>query len=483
MDRLSISQAAELLKSKQLSSEELTSQMLEKIRLNNQKIGAYLEVFEEDALAQAKKVDELRVNNPEQLPPYSGIPLAIKDNMNIFGKQMNCASRILKGYKAAYDATVVSRIKEQQMVILGRLNMDEFAMGSSTETSALQKTVNPWNVDAVPGGSSGGSAAAVAAELAMATLGSDTGGSIRQPASFCGVVGFKPTYGRVSRYGLGAFASSLDQIGPLTGNLDDAAIIYDIIKGFDPLDSTSMKLVESSSYQLLQQDFDLKGKKFAVPEKVLDKGVEPGVKKVIEEIVRKITDSGGVVEEVKFETFDYALAVYYLIATAEASANLSRYDGVRYGYRADAEDVFNLFEKTRAEGFGDEVKRRIMLGTYVLSSGYYDAYYIKAQKVRTLIRNDYQRIFKDYDAVLSPTSPTVAFKFGEKTDDPLTMYLSDIMTIPVNLAGLPGISIPVGLSEGLPVGLQLTADVLQDNKLLQLAKGIEQLAAFEPLKI
>jgi len=483
LNNLTLNEVAQKLNKKEISSKELTENILNKIAETDSQIGGYLEVFKEDALKKAMQVDELRAKGGDSLSYYAGIPIAIKDNMNILGKQMTCASKILKGYVAPYNATVIEKLNAHNLVLLGRLNMDEFAMGSSTENSAFQKTRNPWDVERVPGGSSGGSAAAVASNQAFAALGSDTGGSIRQPASFCGVVGFKPTYGMVSRYGLAAFASSLDQIGPLSKDVKDAAIIFDMIKGFDRKDSTSVEFDKASYANALGSE-NLKGKKFAIPEGVLENGVEQGVKESFQNIVKKLEEAGAIVESVKFPSFEYALSVYYLVATAEASANLSRFDGVRYGFRADAsENVFEMYGKTRSEGFGDEVKRRIMLGTYVLSSGYYDAYYIKAQKVRTLIKNDYDVILKDYDAVISPTSPTTAFKFGEKMDDPLTMYLSDIMTIPVNLAGLPSISIPIGLSDGLPVGFQITANSFEDRKLLDIATNIEQLAEFKRRKV
>jgi len=482
LNNLTLHEAAEKLNNKEISSKELTESVLNKIKSTDNQIGAYLEVFAEDALQSAMLVDEQRAKNSESLSYYAGVPIAIKDNMNILGKEMNCASRILKGYHAPYDATVIQKLKAHDVILLGRVNMDEFAMGSSTENSALQKTANPWDIERVPGGSSGGSAAAVASNQALAALGSDTGGSIRQPASFCGVVGYKPTYGRVSRYGLAAFASSLDQIGPLAKDVKDAAIIFDLINGFDRKDSTSVKFNNETYADSLENE-ELKGKNFALPEGILDKGVDHAVKEQFQAIVNKLESVGAIVEEVKFPSFEYALSVYYLVATAEASANLSRFDGVRYGFRADSgENVFDMYGKTRSQGFGDEVKRRIMLGAYVLSSGYYDAYYIKAQKVRTLIKNDYEKIFKEYDAVISPTSPTTAFKFGEKTADPLTMYLSDIMTIPVNLAGLPSISIPGGLVNGLPVGFQITTNSFEDKKLLNIAYKIEQLVEFKRRK-
>jgi len=410
--------------------------------------------------------------------PLLGLPIAIKDNMNLLGTETTCASKILKGYVSSYTATAVQRLIDAGAVIVGKTNMDEFAMGSSTENSAFQKTTNPWDTTRVPGGSSGGSAAAVAADECLAALGSDTGGSIRQPASFCGIVGMKPTYGLVSRYGLVAFASSLDQIGPMTKTVADSALLLSVIAGADQQhDSTSIVKPIDFAANIGQP---VKGLKIAVIKELMAEGIDADVRAVLQETIAKIKSLGVIVEEIEMPSFKHALATYYLVATSEASANLARFDGVRYGYRTpESKNLSEMISKTRAEGFGAEVKRRIMLGTYALSSGYYDAFYLKAQKVRTLIARDYARAFKDYAAVICPTAPSVSFKFGDKVNDPLSMYLSDIATIPVNLAGVPGLSLPCGMAQGLPVGLQIVTEQFNEKVMFQLAAAFEQAFGFK----
>lgn len=487
MHKLTIAQAKEKLQKKEISALELTNSVFHQIEKKEPKINAYISLLKETALKQAEAADK-KISNGEDLP-LLGIPIAIKDNMNLVGTETTCASKILKGYISPYTATAVEKLIAAGAVIVGKTNLDEFAMGSSTENSAIKKTANPWDTACVPGGSSGGSAAAVAADECLGALGSDTGGSIRQPASFCGIVGLKPTYGLVSRYGLVAFASSLDQIGPMTKTVEDSALLLKVISGFDKQDSTSINLNGIGKQAFLEDIFknlkkDIKGMRIGIIKELKGEGIDADINKVINEAVEKIKSLGAIVEEVEMPSFKHALAVYYLVATSEASANLARFDGVRFGYRnKEAKDIISMFSKTRAEGFGPEVKRRIMLGTYALSSGYYDAYYLKAQKVRTIIKQDYQNAFKKYDAVISPTSPSVAFKFGDKVNDPLSMYLSDIATIPLNLAGYAGISIPCGLSKGLPVGLQIVTDFLQEPKLLQLAYNFEKVFNFQRISL
>ena len=473
--RLTIVDALKKLQASELTSVELTKSVLERIQATNQALGSYLTVFAERALAAAQEADAKRAAG--ETLPLLGIPIAIKDNMHITGEATTCASKILEGFKAPFTSTAVERLQQAGVVLLGKTNLDEFAMGSSTENSALQQTVNPWSAERVPGGSSGGSAVAVAADQCLGALGSDTGGSIRQPAAFCGVVGLKPTYGRVSRYGLVAFASSLDQIGPFAKNVADAALLLQVLSGHDPQDSTSSKQAVPDYGALLDQG--LKGKRLAVVKELLGGGIQPEVVASVKASLKQAEAAGAIVEEVELPEFTHAIAVYYLVATSEASSNLSRFDGVRFGLRsAEPENLDELFIQSRTAGFGPEVKRRIMLGTYALSAGYYDAYYLKAQKVRTLIKNAYEKIFASYDAVISPTAPTTAFKFGAKSKEPLSMYLSDIATIPVNLAGLPAISIPSGLADNLPVGLQIVAKPFAEPELLQIAAGFEQLINF-----
>lgn len=438
------------------------------------KVKAYLTQCKDAALAQAAELDE-KLKGWRRTAPMMAMPLAVKDNICTQGVRTTCASRILEQFTPPYDATVVGKLREQGYILVGKTNLDEFAMGSSTENSAFGASRNPWNVQTVPGGSSGGSAAAVAADECAAALGSDTGGSIRQPAAFCGVVGLKPTYGRVSRYGLVAFASSLDQIGPITKDVTDAALLLGVIAGYDPRDSTSANVPVPDYLKALKRK-DLKRVKVGVPVEYFGEGLDPEVEQAVRTAIEGLRELGADVREVSLPRTDAAVATYYVIATAEASSNLARYDGVKYGTRAkESRDLLEMYVKTRAEGFGAEVKRRIMLGTYVLSAGYYDAYYGKAQAVRTLIREDFQSAFEDVDVLVTPVTPTPAFKFGEKVQDPLQMYLSDIYTISVNLAGLPAIALPCGFSKaGLPIGMQLIGRAFEEDLLLRAAHAYEQ---------
>jgi aspartyl-tRNA(Asn)/glutamyl-tRNA(Gln) amidotransferase subunit A len=461
-----------LLIKKEISAEELNKAVFDRIESVEDKIGAFITRTRENAIERAQEVD-LQIRSGEKISPLAGIPVAIKDNMCTEGILTTAGSRILSNFIPPYSATVVKRFDAAGTVMVGKTNLDEFAMGSSTENSAFFVTRNPWDTSRVPGGSSGGSAAAVAAGEAVCALGSDTGGSIRQPASFCGVVGLKPTYGAVSRYGLIAYASSLDQIGPLARDVTDCALMMNVLCGHDHLDSTSAQHKEQDYTGFLKND--VRGMKLGVPEEYMAEGINPEVRGIIIKAMEKLESLGAVVEYTTLPHTEYALPTYYMIAPAEASSNLARYDGVRYGLRAeDAEDVIDMFMKTRSKGFGNEVKRRIMLGTYALSAGYYDAYYLKALKVRTLIKEDFDRAFEEYDLLLSPVSPTTAFRIGEKTDDPLQMYLSDICTISLNLAGIPGISIPCGFAGGLPVGLQLMGKHFDEGTLLRAAYTFEQ---------
>ncbi len=471
LPELTVHQALEALRRGDFSSVQLTQAYLDRIERLEPTVQAYLTVTPDRALADAKRADQRRSRGQEA--PLLGVPIALKDIFCTTDIETTCASRILKGFVPPYDATVAARLSDAGAVLLGKTNMDEFAMGSSTENSAFKLTHNPWDVTRVPGGSSGGSAASVTAGMAAASLGTDTGGSIRQPAALCGVVGMKPTYGRVSRYGVVAFASSLDQVGPFARDVPDVALMLEVIAGHDPCDSTSLRdPVPAYSTQL---DSDLKNLRVGVPDEYFVAGMEPGVEHSVRQAVDTLGELGARVEMVSLPHTEHALAVYYLIAPAEASANLARYDSVKYGYRAPEPDsVLDSYLNTRGEGFGPEVKRRIMLGTYALSSGYYDAYYLKAQKVRTLIKEDFDRAFERFDILVAPTSPTVAFPLGAKTADPLTMYLSDVCTLPVNLAGLPGLSIPCGLSAGLPVGLQMIGPALGEDTLLRAAAAYER---------
>lgn len=461
------------LDSGETTSRELALSHLQRINEVEKHTNAFLTVLDEnDVIAQAEVADNLIQNG--NAAPLTGIPFLIKDNISTRGIQTTAASRILEGYVPPFDATVVSRLKDAGAILLGKGNLDEFAMGSSNENSAFGSVINPWGDNRVPGGSSGGAASAVAAGEATIALGSDTGGSIRQPASLCGVVGFKPTYGTVSRYGLIAFGSSLDQIGPIARSVADCADTANAISGLDPLDSTSLDLELDFTEYL---DRDIKGMKIGVPREYIVDGIEPGVRDAFEKSLSVLEDLGANVEETSLPLTDHALAVYYIIAPSEASANLSRFDGIKYGMSVDGEpNARESIEATRGDGFGAEVKRRILIGTYALSAGYYDAYYKKAQQVRTLIRREFHDAFQKFDALATPTSPSVAFEIGEKTQDPFQMYLSDVCTIPINIAGLPGISVPCGLSEGLPVGLQILAPQLGDRTALQIAHAYEQTA-------
>lgn len=457
----------------ELQVTDLVDASFRRIREVDPKVKAFLLLDEEGARTAAAQLDaRLQArDNPRGL--LFGLPAGIKDNIVTEGVRTTCASRFLGNYDPIYDATVMRKLKDADAVPVGKLNMDEFAMGGSNENSAFHPTHNPWSLDRVPGGSSGGSAAAVAAGEVYFALGSDTGGSIRQPAAYCGVVGLKPTYGLVSRFGLVAFASSLDQIGPLTKNVEDAAYVLQSIAGYDPQDSTSAN-VDIPDY-LSALTGEVKGLRIAVPREYLGAGVAPQVKERVIAALKVLGSLGAVWEEVSMPHTEYAVATYYLLASSEASSNLARFDGVRYGVRTDnAENLLDLYVQSRSEGFGPEVKRRIMLGTYALSSGYYDAYYLKAQKVRTLIKKDFDNVFERYDVVIGPTAPTPAFKLSEQTSDPLTMYLNDILTIPVNLAGLPAISIPCGLADGLPVGLQIIGKALDESTVLRVAHAFEQ---------
>jgi aspartyl-tRNA(Asn)/glutamyl-tRNA(Gln) amidotransferase subunit A len=459
----------ELLTGGEVSSSELTRAYLDRIAAVDGAVQAYLAVDEAGAMAAAAAVD---AKPRDQRLPWEGVPIGLKDIFCVKGMETTCASRILRGYIPPYDATIIAKLRAAGLVFLGKLNMDEFAMGSSTENSAFQTTRNPWDLDRVPGGSSGGSAACVAASEAPWALGTDTGGSIRQPASLCGVVGLKPTYGAVSRYGLIAFASSLDQIGPLTRDVKDAAALLDLIAGRDPRDCTSIGLTEPAG---TPGRTSLEGLRFGVIKEFIGDACEPGVREVFDSAVDAIGALGGVCEEVSLPSVERGIAAYYIIAPSEASSNLARFDGVRYGHRtARSEDLYEMYVRTRSEGFGAEVKRRIMIGTYALSAGYYDAYYAQAQRTRTLIIQDFDRAFGRFDFLVSPTSPTVAFKIGERMADPLAMYLSDLCTIPVNLAALPGISIPAGFSAGLPVGLQIIGPHFSERGLLGAAYAVEQ---------
>jgi aspartyl-tRNA(Asn)/glutamyl-tRNA(Gln) amidotransferase subunit A len=477
LNYLTAHQLNERLKKKEISSAEITESVYSRIEAVEDKLNSYIRLEKESALKKATEVDKL-VSGGGNISDFSGIPLAVKDNICTRGVKTTCASKILENYVPIYNATVIEKLQEQDYILIGKANMDEFAMGSSNENSHFGPVRNPWDTSRVPGGSSGGPAACVAAGEAICSIGSDTGGSIRQPASLCGVVGFKPTYGMVSRYGLVAFASSLDQIGPITRDVEDCASLLNAICGHDRNDSTSISGEVKDYKKCLKQD--IKGLKVGVPRELMVEGIDREVKEAVEAALKMIEDAGGSVEETSLPSLEHALSVYYIIAPSEASSNLSRFDGVRYGYRnMEQKTLRAMYRKSRAEGFGNEVKRRIMIGTYCLSAGYYDAYYEKAQKVRTLIINDFKKAFKKYDVLVSPTSPTTAFKIGEKIEDPLTMYLSDICTIPANLAGLPAVSIPAGLSgDGLPIGLQIIGDVLREDNVLRAARSLEEAIGF-----
>lgn len=471
LHRLTIHEARERLAAGDVTAVALTEAVLDRIRATDGEVKAYLVLTPERALQQAQAADEQRAEGEER--PLLGIPLAVKDVLCTEGIPTTAGSRILEGFVPPYDATVVRRLKEAGAVITGKTNTDEFAMGSSTENSAYFTTRNPWDLERVPGGSSGGSAAAVAADACLAALGSDTGGSVRQPAGLCGVVGLKPSYGRVSRYGLIAFASSLDQIGVLTKDVRDAAIMLGAIAGHDPCDGTAMDLPVPDYEAALTGDVE--GLRVGVPQEYFIEGIQPEVEAAVRAAVDKLAGLGAEVEEVSLPHTDYALPVYYLIAPAEASANLARYDGVRYGLREERESLEGMYRATRGQGFGSEVKRRIMLGAYALSAGYYDAYYLKAQKVRTLIKGDFDAAFEEVDVIIGPTSPTTAFRIGEKVDDPLQMYLSDVFTLSMNLAGICGLSLPCGFDEeGLPIGMQVMGPAFGEGEVLRVAHAYEQ---------
>ena len=468
---LTIHQARALLDAGEISAVELTQAVLDRILSVDNAVKAYLTLTPETALEQARVADAARGRG--QAPPLQGIPIAVKDILCTAGIPTTCGSRILEDFVPPYDATVVARLKAAGAVILGKTNTDEFAMGSSTENSAFFPTHNPWDLERVPGGSSGGSAAAVAAGECLGALGTDTGGSVRQPAALCGIVGLKPTYGRVSRYGLIAFASSLDQVGVLTRDVTDAAILLNVIAGHDPLDSTSLDAPVPDYTAALTGD--IRGMRVGVPREYFIPGMQPEVEAAVRAALEKLADLGAEIVEVSLPHTDYALPVYYLIAPAEASSNLARYDGVRYGLRIVGNSLEDTYKQTRGQGFGPEVKRRIMLGTYALSAGYYDAYYLKAQKVRTLIKGDFDRAFQQVDVIVTPTSPTTAFRIGERTDDPIQMYLSDIFTLSVNLAGICGINVPCGFdAQGLPIGLQIIGPALGETTILRVAYAYEQ---------
>ena len=467
----SISELHSLLHKKELSVSELVQSSFDRINTVDDKVKAFMTLNEEGAMQAAKALDG-KLGTEEARGLLFGLPVGVKDNIVTKGLRTTASSQLLGNFEPLHNATVVERLNAAETITVGKLNMDEFAMGSSNENSGFYSTRNPWNTDYVPGGSSGGSAASVAAGEVFFSLGSDTGGSIRQPAAFCGVVGLKPTYGLVSRFGLIAFASSLDQIGPITNTVEDNAYLLQSIAGHDKMDSTSAN-VDVPDY-LSSLTGDVKGLRIAVPKEYLAEGVDEDVKNNVLQALKKLEELGASWEEVSLPHSKYAVATYYLLSSSEASANLARFDGVRYGVRAEAENLLDLYKKTRSEGFGDEVKRRIMLGTFALSSGYYDAYYKKAQKVRTLIKNDFEKVFEDYDVIIGPTTPTPAFKVGEKIDNPLTMYANDILTIPVNLAGVPAISVPCGLSNGLPVGLQIIGKHFDERTVYRVAHAFEQ---------
>ncbi|MDT0161098.1 MULTISPECIES: Asp-tRNA(Asn)/Glu-tRNA(Gln) amidotransferase subunit GatA [Bacillus] len=475
-----VSELHELLHKKEISVSDLVEQSFNRIGEVDSQVGAFLTLNEEEARRQAKRLDE-KLGTEESKGLLFGMPIGIKDNIVTKGLRTTSASKILEDFDPIYNATVMDHLHNAETITIGKLNMDEFAMGSSNENSGFGNVRNPWNLEKVPGGSSGGSAAAVAAGEVPFALGSDTGGSIRQPASYCGVVGLKPTYGRVSRFGLVAFASSLDQIGPITRNVEDNAYLLQAISGLDPNDSTSADVPVDHYAGALTGD--VKGLRIAVPKEYLAEGVDEEVRQSVLDALKVLENLGAVWEEVSLPHSKYALAAYYLLSSSEASANLARFDGVRYGYRSpDAETLMELYKKSRAQGFGDEVKRRIMLGTFALSSGYYDAYYKKAQKVRTLIKKDFEEVFQSYDVIIGPTAPTPAFNIGENIDDPLTMYANDILTIPVNLAGAPAISVPCGYSNGMPLGLQIIGKYFDESTIYRTAHAFEQATDFHKQK-
>ena len=465
------------LEKKEITISELTKAYVDRINEKEKDVEAFVTTLTDEAISKSQEIEEM-VKNGEINSRFAGIPIGIKDNMCTKGVKTTCSSKMLENFIAPYDATVIEKLNNEGIISLGKLNMDEFAMGASTEYSAFKKTKNPWNLNTVPGGSSGGSAAAVAANLVPWALGSDTGGSIRQPSAFCGVVGLKPTYGLVSRYGLVAFASSLDQIGPITKDVQDAALLLNLIAGHDEKDTTSINNEKVDYTKCLKND--VKGLKIGVPKEFFGEGINAEVKAKLQEAIEKYKELGAIVEECSLDIAEYALATYYIIACAEASSNLGRFDGIRYGYRTkNFENLKDIYINSRSEGFGQEVKRRIILGTYVLSSGYYDAYYKKALEVRTLVKQEFDKKFEKYDVLLTPTSPTVAFEIGTRSNNPLEMYLADICTVSVNIAGLPGISIPCGVdSKGMPIGMQLIGDKFKEETILNAAYTYEQATEF-----
>ncbi len=474
---LTVHELQEKLKNKELTITEINKAYIDRINEKEKDVQAFITLITDEALEKSKNIEE-KVNKGEIKGELAGIPIGIKDNMCINGVKTTCASKMLENFIAPYNATVIEKINDENMISLGKTNMDEFAMGSSTETSYFKKTKNPWDLSRVPGGSSGGSAAAVASNMVPWALGSDTGGSIRQPAGCCGIVGLKPTYGLVSRYGLIAYASSLDQIGTFTKDVEDTAILLNVIAGHDDKDTTSAEIEKRDYTKALKND--VKGLRIAVPKEFFGDGINKEVKEIIEKAIEKYKELGAIIEEVSLNVAEYALATYYIIACAEASSNLGRFDGIRYGYRSPKfNNLRDIYINSRSEGFGDEVKRRIILGTYVLSSGYYDAYYKKAQQVRTLVKNKFDEVFENHDIILTPIAPTTAFKIGEKSDNPLEMYLSDICTVSVNIAGLPGLSIPCGVDRGgMPVGMQLIGKRFGEETILNAGYTYEQATKF-----
>lgn len=478
---LSLAEIAKKIKNKEVSIKEVLDSVYSRIGEKEGVVGAYLSLCKERAYKRAEDIQE-RIDKNQSVGSLAGVPIAIKDNICIKDMKATCASKMLENFVSPYNATVINMLEKEDAIIIGKTNMDEFAMGSSTATSYFKKTTNPWDKEKVPGGSSGGSAAAVSADMAFASLGSDTGGSIRQPASYCSVVGMKPTYGLVSRFGLIAFASSLDQIGPFTKNVEDMALMLNVIVGHDKMDSTSVNLEKKDYTKYL--DKDISNMKIGVPTSLLKDMQNEEVKGAFESAIDIFKNNGAEIVEVNLDYAKYALATYYIIATAEASSNLGRFDGIKYGYRTENySDLLDIYTNSRTEGFGDEVKRRIMLGTYVLSSGYYDAYYKKAQKVRTLIVENFRKAFDACDVIMIPTAPNTAFKFGEKTSNPVEMYLEDIFTVPVNIAGLPGISIPAGFDRsGMPIGLQIISNAFEEEKIIHAAYAFEQSTDFHNKK-
>lgn len=469
---LTLHEVRDKIRAREISAKEVLDSVYSRIDAVEQRIDAYISLTRDKAYEAAQDVDK-RLAQGEKLGDLAGIPMALKDNISTCGIKTTCASKMLENYIPPYDAQVYKKLKEAGAILIGKTNLDELAMGSSTENSAFKTTRNPWNIERVAGGSSGGSAAAVAAGEAFFALGSDTGGSIRQPAALCGLVGFKPTYGAVSRYGVVAYGSSFDQIGPFTKDVEDCAIVLNHLCGHDEKDSTSLAIEHGDFKEALNKD--IKGMKIGLPKEYFGEGIDPEIRKIVMEAVKKMEGLGACVEETSLPYSEYALPVYYIVASAEASSNLARFDGVRYGHRtSNYEDLNDIYVNSRSEGFGDEVKLRIMLGTYTLSSGYYDAYYNKALKVRRLIKQDFEKAFEKYDILISPTSPTTAFKIGERTDDQLAMYMSDICTVPVNIAGIPAISIPCGFSGGLPVGMQIMGKALGEASIIKAAHGFQK---------